>query len=315
MPAMNIRRGSMVLSLGAMAMLQLFGLSANAKTIKFAIPNSVDILPININSSGDVAGWYEDADYAAHCFIWSPAVGVTSFDIPYGPRCEAVGIDDNGLAYGTYQAGRRQAGFVRAPDGTITTFRGPKGERSIQPQSNSLNGFVAGDVAGGKPLIFEGFVRDPQGHVEIFGPDGTIAWCVNDSGATAGNWGQNVGEAFLRQPDGTIVTFSVNSYETYPSHLNDKGQVVGFFYPPNEGDGFIRQSDGTLTTFVAPDAKYTYPYSINNDGTVVGWTYDGYSVSRGFVRKPEGTITIVLPRHATNSAIYGINDSGQMAGI
>jgi hypothetical protein len=292
--------------------------SANAETIVFEIPGAVDILGITVNSSGDLTGWFEDANFDRHCFVWSSAVGVTTFDIPDGPVCTSVGIDDRGSVAGSYIASRRkEGGFVRAPDGTITTFRGPKGERSIQPQGSSLNGFVAGDVVpGGEYWLPKGFIRDRRRHLFTFsvpGSDYAIATCTNDSPTVAGYWGTGGnGGAFVRSSDGTIATFLEGS-NPYPTHINNQDQIVGYFSSGSELDGFLRAGNGSIVTFAVAGAKTTSPASINAAGTVVGTTYDGVNY-RGFIRATDGTITTYAPPNAINAFLDTINDVGEMAG-
>ena len=103
---------------------------------------------------------------------------------------------------------------------------------------------------------------------------------------------------FLRDPNGNIAVFNVPGPKlTYPSGINDAGQVVGTF---SDGGrfyhGFLRDPSGNITTFDLPVARAgsTEAYGINNAGEIVGYFLDGNRPgSDGFLRDATGNITII----------------------
>jgi len=150
-------------------------------------------------------------------------------------------------------------GFVRASDGTITTFDVPDAANGTYPSGINPAGVVIGTF-----------------------PD------VNF-----------VGHGFLRASDGTITTFDVPDAAngTYPSGINPAGVVIGAFADVNfVGHGFLRAKGGAITTFDVPGAvNGTQAVAINPAGVITGIYYDASFVSHGFLRHRDGAFTTFDP--------------------
>ena len=137
------------------------------------------------------------------------------------------GINDGGVVTGKYLDVNQFAhGYVRASDGTFTTF-------------------------------------DPPG--ATFGQfQGTIPVRINTSGVVVGTFQGPDGalHGFLRAADGTITTFDApgalnqTSSGTMATDINDSGVIVGLqFGPLFNGPGhrsFVRDSGGNITVFDPP---------------------------------------------------------------
>ena len=161
-------------------------------------------------------------------------------------------------------------GFLRTPDGVITTF----------------------DVPGAGT-----------------GPgQGTFAGNINPSKAIAGRYvdSNNVTHGFLRVPDGTFTTFDAPNAGTGPgqgtfvftvSCLNPAGAIAGTSVDASDVfHGILRAPDGTMTMFDVPGAgtgpvQGTLTFGINQAGTIEGDYVDSSDVNHGFVRASDGTIT------------------------
>jgi len=147
----------------------------------------------------------------------------------------AASINAEGAITGGYSDGQNIHGFLRARDGTITTFDVP-GPTS-NPNPIGIN--QAGEIAGS--------YLDPQG---------------------------NYSHGFLRARDGTFTTFDVPGAAyvgTVPTGINSKGKITGGYEDANgAGHGFLRAPDGTFTTFDPPGYTGTDPTAINSAGTVIG---------------------------------------------
>jgi len=162
-------------------------------------------------------------------------------------------------------------GFVRAADGTITTFDAPG----------------AGTGSG----------------------QGTVAGSINQDGVIAGDYVDpgGVEHGFVRAADGTITTFDATGagtgpgQGTYPQGINPAGAISGLFLDASSvGHGFLRAPGGAITTFDAPGAgttciggvpfsptcQGTYAIDINPAGAIVGWYVDASNVANGFLRSP-----------------------------
>src|SRR5437867_3035840 len=144
----------------------------------------------------------------------------------------------------------------------------------------------------------------------------TIATAINPVGQIAGYYDTLffTTHSFLRQPDGTITLFFVNSDSTAstalgsaplsfftgdgdaPVGINQAGQIAGVWGNARYRS-FLRQRDGTVTTFgVIPEMgiESTQAQAINSTGQITGSYYDG-SVSHGFLRQPGGSIITFDP--------------------
>lgn len=155
----------------------------------------------NINPAGVISGGYSDSSSVFHGFVLIPDGTFTSFDAPGagtgpGQGTEACSVDclnPAGATAGGYaDASNVFHGFVRTPDGTITTFDAPS--------------------AGTGPL--QG--TQPTG----INPAGTIQGTYIDS--------SGVNHGFLRAADGTITTFDVGCrHRARPRHDACKHQRIG----------------------------------------------------------------------------------------
>ena len=123
-------------------------------------------------------------------------------------------------------------GFLRAPDGTITTFDPPaRGSVRTSPFSINPAGAICGiyrDASG----LFHGFLRARDGHSLQTPRSRTVpgrreinANSINPAGAIAGFYQDASGDnrhGFLRAPDGTITTFDVPG----PGHRLRSGYLL-----------------------------------------------------------------------------------------
>jgi len=77
---------------------------------------------------------------------------------------------------------------------------------------------------------------------------------------------------------------------------------------------FRPKADYTFTPVNFPNATYTQPQGINDNGDVVGYYQNGLSFPQGFVLK-NGSYTAISGRPGSIAVIaYGINNSGQIVG-
>src|SRR6266567_1962026 len=149
-------------------------------------------------------------------------------------------------------------GFLRAPDGTFTTFDAPGG--GTNPYSINPTGAITGRYTDASN-VRHGFLRVPNGTITTFdapgagtGPfQGTFPATeegLNPAGALAGATvdGSNVFHGFVRAPNGTITTFDApgagtgSGQGTNPNgHTNDAGTITGYDIDNNNvRHGFLR---------------------------------------------------------------------------
>ena len=123
-------------------------------------------------------------------------------------------------------------GFLRAPDGAITSFDAPaqaqKPTRARTPKVSTRRGEINGFYVHANN-VYHGFVRAPDGTITPFEPEGSGTGpgqgaasctrdCINPARAISASYldDSNVNHAFVRAPDGTIITYNVPGAGTGP---------------------------------------------------------------------------------------------------
>jgi len=112
-----------------------------------------------------------------------------------GSATRPLGISDSGTIVGAVDS----EGFIRTPDGTITTFV-VDGSQTIAASVNihdTLTGYTLENSA-------HGFVRDANGEITVFDPDGsleTAPQAINDHDVITGYYfSENQDHGFIRYP-------------------------------------------------------------------------------------------------------------------
>jgi hypothetical protein len=175
----------------------------------------------NINVFGTVAAGYEDnsGNFVHHEIVRSPQGKFTTFDAPLAgtgtyqgtgcPGC-SLGLNDWGGIAGTYIDGNSVShGYLRSPDGTITSFDPPgsqyTGCGSDCPVSLTDWGAITG-IYFDASNVYHGYLRSPQGNFVTVDPPGSVGtqpFSINNWGAITGNYLDATGvvHGFLRIPD------------------------------------------------------------------------------------------------------------------
>jgi hypothetical protein len=295
--------------------------------VEFGAPLASGTVVSGINNLGEVAGYYQDTNYAYHAYVRTPDGRITLFDAPNALTVtpwrgtSAFSINDFGATTGRFpdQQSIRHS-FVRNPDGHITVFEAPGADITDPFQGTSawsinLLGAIAGDYLdpGGNQ---HGFVRSPRGAFTEFDPSGAVfgytyvaaGGGINLAGAVIGGYagvllsGVDINiHGYVRRPDGTITGFDAdpNDTGTFPSSINIWGAITGSYNDANYvSHGFVRTPDGQITSFDVPGAATipglgTSSASINALGVIVGQFFDANVVSHGFIRSPGGNFTIL----------------------
>lgn len=164
-------------------------------------------------------------------------------------------FDDNNVSHG----------FLRAPDGTITTFDAP-GAGTGPGQGTETGNYCGLNTAGAITGLF-----------------------FDDNNAYHG---------FVRAPDGAITTFDVRGGGTGPGQgtwdpkINTPGDIAGVYIDTNNVyHGFVRTKQGEITKFDVPGAgtgpgQGTYPNANNPGDAIPGYYIDANNVFHGFLRIP-----------------------------
>ena len=304
--------------------------NAGAKIVTFQPPaNAYSIRPSSINDQGQVIGTIVDYyPQLIHGFLWQPAGGLKTFDVPVPLMKKSddgneitipTGITADGVIIGSYgQPFFYGGGFVRAADGSITTFQAGPGHSTFVSGTNR-KGWTVGEWGGD-----HAFLRDPSGATKAFSvpgaAGGVLSAVVNRSRAIAGavslqndiRYGVRF---FFQSAHGTAAMFGHTYRWVSVTGINDAGTVSGWLEDSTQTAAFVSSIDGKLKIFVAPNgSRETQAWSINNSDTIIGSFYDSSGQGHGFLRTAHGTFTPFDYPGASWTEIRAINDKGAIAG-
>jgi uncharacterized membrane protein len=248
---------------------------------------------VNVNNRGQVVGFYLDAQGVVRSFVKDRHSRVTRFAVRGAVATFAGGINDRGQIAGTwydpgFQLGQGPPlpgtvhGFIRQPNGRITTFDLPA----------SFDGTAVTDI-------------NDRGQVV---------------GQTADSQGRGIG--FLREPNGRVTIIDVPGAQKvdYPLALNNRGQVVASYtdagaptdrFAPDTRHGLVWDR-GRLTRFDVPGSQATAAFGINDQGQITGAYADATGSNHGFLLQRGRYTTVDAPGRQADSAAWGINDRGQI---
>jgi hypothetical protein len=256
------------------------------------------------------------------------------FDPPGSTVTRPTSINAQGAITGTSNA-QNSPGFLRAPDGSFTTFDAPDGSFTTFdapgatftfPASINRVGTIAGSYTDAN-FVAHGFLRSPDGTITTFDPPGSRgdpfgpgsgAAAMNDAGEITGSYQSNTTiHGFLRSRHGTFTTFDPpGSVGTFPASINAEGAITGTYSDGQNIHGFLRARDRTITTFDVPGpSSNPNPIGINQAGEIAGSYLDPQgNYSHGFLRARDGTFTTFDVPAAAQTVPTGINSKGAITG-
>ena len=333
---------------------------AKHQIIKFNVPGAgkgagQGTLAWGIVKGGWIQGDYIDGKGVYHGFLRDPITGtITKFDIPgmgRGAGQGAVAVwgmaPDREIAGGYYDANNSYHGFLRKPNGKITTFECPwAGAGGSAALAVNPAGLISAMYLDSN-AAWHGCLRQPNGHFIKYDPpdsgrgagQGTYVASfsgINPEGAVVGEYMDSGGvwHAYLRAPDGTITEF--NDPNAGPDGggtlgINAKGEIWGWYIDANTAfHGYLRSPGGKFTEVDAPEAG-TGAYqgtnacwyipcfgTINPSSAVTGWYVDSNNVYHGFVGAPGGITEFDVPGAGTGAwqgtLAHAINPEGAITG-
>ena len=260
---------------------------------------------------------------------------IITFDVPGAQLTKAIGIVEGGLVFGLYlDSSHTRHGFLRSPDGRITTIDAPNAVGDTVPEGLNAFGVSSGlyqDSSGTE----HSWVRGRDGEFLEFDPPGATqseASNVNAFGVVSGDFydANTVSYGYVRSPGGHFEVYDVPGMGTDPGSgegvnadaftgMNIFGENTGFYTTDLTyiGHGYVRAPNGQITTFDAPNSPQgTYPSSINAEGTIVGVSYDSGGNAHSFSRDRHGEITVLdVPfPGASQTAALTNNDTNEIVG-
>ena len=212
------------------------------------------------------------------------------------------GVERRALGVGRGVADRHEArlgagdsgvtgGFVRAADGTITSFD-PSGSTATNPTAINAKGDIAGyynDASGDT----HGFLRMASGTITSFdvkNAASTQVYGINRNDTIVGysfSKGSLQTTGFARTPGGKIKIFALKgATQTMALGINDEGQIIGFYNVSQSpySHGFVGSPKAGFLSFDVPNGSYTQPASINENGDIAGTFLDANGLYFAFIR-------------------------------
>jgi probable HAF family extracellular repeat protein len=195
-----------------------------------------DTCACGINNSGDIVGWYADAN-GFHGGLYAGGK-FTKIDVP-GADTYLSGINDSGDIVGSYSdnAGASYHGFLYA-GGKFTWIDFP-GASSTSPEGINNSGDIVGwyrDANAYHGFLYAGgkFTK-----IDFSGTSDTFAYGINDSGDIVGWYDPPTPHGFLYR-GGSFTTIDVpGCSSTSAMGINNSGTIVGYCGDFESGPGFL----------------------------------------------------------------------------
>jgi hypothetical protein len=259
---------------------------------------------------------------AATATVAAEPVWFTSFDIPGATNYFVAGINDEGLVAGSwFAADGSEVGFIRLPDGRISTPLVDPNDNSRTTTLRAINdeGVIAGFYGANADngfLLTEGEFRT----VDFPRAVSTLLRGINNLGDVSGTYSivdLNADEfGFIIPRRGPPISFRLSDPTgtgIVVGGINDLRQLVGYYTDATSTlVGFLRQPSGQFVSVIVPGALSTQVDGINDCGIVVGVWGDG-STAHGFYGRPGNLHSFDLPGAAATFS-QGINNEGRIVG-
>ena len=158
----------------------------------------------------------------------------------------------------------------------------------------------------------------PTASFDIPGAKSIRVTGLNNRGQVSGTYSDSSGShGFLRNVDGTLISFDAPGGTLSTGDINDAGTIVG---RSGNNNAFLRNPDGTFVVIQPPSGEMSiWGEGINNSGQIVGSYGGNYNVmccEHGFIRSADGmTITTVDVGCVPFTYPASINNAGLVAGI
>lgn len=263
-----------------------------------------------INNNGQVAGYSYSSGYYQQAFIWDAQNGMQGLGtLPGDTYSYASGLNDNGQVVGHSSGSGNTEAFIWDEVNGMQAIGKPSGARYFYPEAINNHGVVVGrahfDNVGTRGYIWS----ETDGFTDLgsfnLTPSSTYYYVyprdINDAGQIIGeasNLSGHTNGAFFWDPSTgfhSLDTDNDNNTWYYAMALNNNGQVTGYYYDYNNngyyyysysafiwdaGSGFIDLGHYDEYTSSYYYYSYSIGYDINDNGAVVGYSYDanGYNI-------------------------------------
>ena len=265
-----------------------------ATTIPAAPDEQAGTATTGINDHGQILGAYQGRDRGIRHFLRDRKGRFTKLEDPPGGSAadEYVDINNGGEIVGFYNddQGATTSAFLRTRKGRFVDIRVPgaqvTGALKINDRRQVVGLYVDADAQPGPdgtmpPGAIHGFVWHDGDFktIDVPGAVATFVLGINNRGQMVGSYIDAAGDyhGFLRHRRGAVTTLpefpgaDPRMGGTQPGGINDRGRIVGLAYDAQGGSRGFLVERGELTPIDAtPDAVFTRPLDISNQGRIVG---------------------------------------------
>jgi uncharacterized membrane protein len=281
----------------------------------------------DINDEKQLAGAY---DIVTHGYFKDTSGNFTTIDHPMALRVtgEPIGINNLGQIVGAYTTPdelfhgflRDAGGFTPIDfDDALQTF-----PHKINDNGQVVGYFVDNDGVHGFQFNHDLFTKIDYCASDYCGNDvlATQAFDIDNNGRIVGLFIDNQQRAhgFLRDSSGNYSSIDVQVAGTVVdgtgiNGVNDLGQMTGTYTDANGQHAYFRDQAGFTIKIDKPGAGYTQPWSIDNNGQIVGHYLSGGRL-QGF-KWANGSFTTFTnhPGALVQSVVYDIDNLGKIVGL
>ncbi len=213
--------------------------SAAGKYTQLDAPGAISTGATSINSSGLVCGVYTVSGGVDQSFLWDPKNPTQYIEITAPNGLIANRINTRGEIAGIFfDSANQPHGFIRAANGTITSFEPGNGYQFYgAPAFNNLGQFVDNSSSDGQS---EDLLRQPNGQIVYWGAgshSGFQPMRMNDLAAVVGyaygEGGNNVPFLWDQTNNITYLNLPFTNTGATATAINNVGQIVGDYTDAN----------------------------------------------------------------------------------
>jgi len=269
--------------------------TANYSFVIINVPNAAFVQPNAINDAGVVAGYYDDASYNSHGFIWQNGT-VQTIDYPGALQTSLTGINAHGIVSGVYtDASNNNHGFTYSLSNSAWTVL----PTISQPA-------IPGDWLW---VVYQGTnlgIND----------DGDVIGCASHS-SQALSWIWHPGSqsySYFTIPGAAEATTCA---QVFNNHGHAVGELTAAYGTARGSLAFLQDAVDDYQTFDATQllssATFIPPFGVNNSDTVVGTALNSTAIT-GFIRNRNGVLALVNDTAYGQTYVTGINDHQVLVG-
>ena len=260
----------------------LTGPSATCVGYLLVTPQTVDVpgsrytVASNINNVGDVTGYFNDSQNRRRGFLLDNR-GLHTIDFPSARSTTPQDISDGGMIVGFYSDSSRRVHGFSARNGAFHQIDFPGASVTVAYGINAA-GYITGAYLDAQ-LTVHGFILNGSSFQTVDSP-----FAVNSEVSGIDDFGNLVGitygssgipvSGFITGNSGFSKLDMPASESTFPTALNNRGMVSGYFQDPNGFQAGFVELAGHLHTLDSFSTYGAYAFGNNDMGQIVGQTYD-----------------------------------------